>query len=152
MKQYLSSFSFDFYSHLTIRPVVRHTKARAMENWWSAEKFFFSIYIAVMGNANIIQLPQTQIHKPVFTTSTNANPQSLHTTFSCANANANANHRGGAGTVSRGAQRITGRGESQSGESEYLFLNQPEEIPCGLPQFVCLRCPHLWILCGTPKS
>ena len=90
-----------------------------------------------MGTANKIQLPQAQIRKSFFTTSTNANPQSLHTTFSCANANAN--HRGGAG----GARGITGHGESQSGESEYLFLNQPEEIPCGLPQFVCLRCPHL---------
>ena len=76
-----------------------------------------------MGNANINQLPQMQIHKPVFTTSTNANPQSLHTTFSCANANANANHRGFGGTVSCGAWGITGHGESRSGESEYLFLN-----------------------------
>ena len=34
-----------------------------------------------MGNANLIQLPQTQIHKPVFTTSTNANTQSLRQHF-----------------------------------------------------------------------
>ena len=65
-----------------------------------------------MGNANIIQLPQTQIHKPVFTTSTNANPQSLRQHFSFANANANANHTGGGGMVSCGARGITGGGES----------------------------------------
>ena len=32
LKQYHSSFGFDFYSHLTIGPVVRHAKTRAMEN------------------------------------------------------------------------------------------------------------------------
>ena len=34
-----------------------------------------------MGTANIIQFPQTQIHIPIFTTSTNANPQSLRQNF-----------------------------------------------------------------------
>ena len=75
-------------------------------------------------NAN----PQT-----FFTTSTNANPQSLHTTFSCANAN----HRGGRGTVNRGARWIT-----WNCGSEYLFLNQPVEM-YSLPQFVCLRRPYM---------
>ena len=48
---------------------------------------------SVMGNANIIQLPQTQIHKPSFTSSTNANPQSLH-------------HRRTGGNFFRGARDI----------------------------------------------
>ena len=48
--------------------------------------------LAVMGTANRIQLPQTQIHKPFLTTSTNAIPQSLRHHFQSANTKAIANH------------------------------------------------------------
>ena len=82
-------------------------------------------------------------------TSTNANPQTFFhnfhqrkstefaTKFLCANANANANHRGSGGTVKHQARRITWPSISQ-----YLFLNQSFGNYKSTSPFTCLRRPH----------